>query len=168
AGSAAEVTPTATQEVEIAMPDDAPSWFSGCITQLCAKDLRVHFTTLLKAFVTLETMYGFDEDTYSKLPATNRLKEVGDWIKGGRNRNPKLPVVKNVSKYAEKWKQWWDTLQPGWRCRDHDGNLMAGGAMKYGKADKWGVLDCAGPNGWLTVVASLYFWGVSEQAGSQE
>ncbi|KAJ7025313.1 hypothetical protein C8F04DRAFT_1191583 [Mycena alexandri] len=158
--AAAAETSTSTTGLVITIPEDAPPWLRGCVAQLSQRDLGHHFTTLLETLVELETTFGFDEDSYEKLPAEHRPKEVSAWIKGGRDRAT-MPVVNNVGKYVQEWDRWWGGLQPKWRRRDRDGNLMAGGEVGYG--DNWGVLCRAGPNGCLSVVASLYLWGTGQK-----
>lgn len=125
------------------------------------RDLGCHFTSLLAALVKLETAFGFDEQIYGVLPADQRPKAVNMWIKGGRTtKTSKIPDIKNTAKYADQWYRWWDLLQPKWRLRDHDGVWKAGGDATYGGDNEWGSLDNPGPNGCLSVVAGLYFWGV--------
>ncbi|KAJ7638043.1 hypothetical protein DFH06DRAFT_922956, partial [Mycena polygramma] len=70
------------------------------------------------------------------------------------------PAVTNVAAYAEEWYGWWGFMQPKWRRRTTDGKWKNGGETQYGGNEEWGVLDRPGPNGCLSVVASLYFWGV--------
>ncbi|KAJ7038823.1 hypothetical protein C8F04DRAFT_950883 [Mycena alexandri] len=149
--------------ISIDMSQDAPAWLAGCVKLLSMKDLGCHFTALLATLVKLETRFGFEMAPSEPLPAENRPKPVSEWIKRGRDRTKKIPPIANVAKYAKQWQAWWNLLQPAWRRRDHDGNLMTGGEARYGASDAWGVLDVQGPNGWLSVVASLYFWGVCDQ-----
>jgi hypothetical protein len=100
---------------------------------------------------------------YSYLPTDFRPEPVNKWIKGGRTtKTTKIPPVKNVTKYSEKWYQWWDHLQPDWRVRDREGNWLTGGDTTYGGDNEWGALDKPGPNGCLSVVAGLYIWGVCQ------
>ncbi|KAJ7688917.1 hypothetical protein B0H16DRAFT_1487292 [Mycena metata] len=133
----AAATPTpapapAPAAVVVEMPEDAPAWLRGCVAQLSRRDLGCHFTGLLETLVRLKTSFGFDDDTYETLPAEGRPKEVGDWIKGGRDRSSKVPPVKNLAKYIRQWNLWWGSLQPAWCRRDSDGNLMTGGNTEYG------------------------------------
>ncbi|KAJ6490574.1 hypothetical protein C8R47DRAFT_977287 [Mycena vitilis] len=143
--------------VELDLPEDTPEWLMTALHYLTARDLGCHYTALLKALVRLEESAGFEETSHTALrSSTARPKEVGKYVKGARGAKMKaLPEVKNVKAFATKWNAWWDDLQPKWRQRGADGQWITGG--KYG--DEWGGLDCAGPNGTLSVVAALYFWG---------
>ncbi|KAJ6489313.1 hypothetical protein C8R47DRAFT_952517, partial [Mycena vitilis] len=141
-----------------------PAWLVDCVAQFRTKDLGCHFTSLLAALVDLETAFGFDEETYICLPADFRPDAVNKWIKGGRTtKTKKIPLVKKPAKYADQWYQWWDFLQPQWRRCGPDGNWAAGGDATYGGANEWDALDAPGPNGCLSLVAGLYFWGAVEQ-----
>ncbi|KAJ7030559.1 hypothetical protein C8F04DRAFT_1186605 [Mycena alexandri] len=142
--------------ISIVMSQDAPAWLAGCVKLLSMKDLGCHFTALLATLVKLETKFGFETAPSEPLPAETVQNQ-------GRDRTKKIPPIANVAKYAKQWQAWWNLLQPASRRRDHDGNLMTGGEARYGASDAWGVLDVQGPNGWLSVVASLYFWGVCDQ-----
>ncbi|KAJ7142160.1 hypothetical protein C8R46DRAFT_920479, partial [Mycena filopes] len=163
AAAAAASVEEVAHGVDIEMPPDAPPWLSGSVTQLSTTDLGLHFTALLATLVRMETSFGFDEDTYGTLPADNRPEEVSQWIKNGRYRKAKMPGIKSLTKYMRLWDLWWGSLQPGWRRRDRGGKLMAGGDAQYGEDDDWGSLLTPGPNGCLSIVASLYLWGQSDQ-----
>ncbi|KAJ7629278.1 hypothetical protein DFH06DRAFT_980028, partial [Mycena polygramma] len=141
------------------LPEDTPDWLKTALHYLTMRDLGCHYTALLTALVRLEESAGFEKKTHTPLrSSTARPGELGKYVKGARGKKMKeLPRVKNVAAYAKKWNAWWNDLQPKWRQRGEDGQLITGG--KYG--DEWGGLDCAGPNGTLSVVAVLYFWGAA-------
>ncbi|KAJ7869810.1 hypothetical protein B0H13DRAFT_1635086 [Mycena leptocephala] len=157
-GGASDPTPGETVE----LPANAPRWLVDNIAWLSTHDLGCHYTSLLAALVKLETTFGFKEDTYSTLPSEHRPLQVHDWIRSGRTRAKKIPKVLDVEKYADEWQRWWDSLQPEWRRRGPDKKWRAGGDATYGGNEEWGVLDRPGPNGCLSVMGSLYFWGVCE------
>ncbi|KAJ7887728.1 hypothetical protein B0H13DRAFT_1627396, partial [Mycena leptocephala] len=144
-------------------PGSAPRWITDSVAWLSTQDLGCHYTALLAALVKLETVFGFDEETYGALPSEGRPVQLHDWIRTGCTRSKKIPVVLDVAKYADEWQGWWDSLQPEWRTKTRNGKWMVGGDASYGGNTEWGVLDRPGPNGCLSVVASLYFWGVCEQ-----
>ncbi|KAJ7020768.1 hypothetical protein C8F04DRAFT_907597, partial [Mycena alexandri] len=91
-----------------------------------------------------------------------RPQAVSKWIGVGRTRTNKIPDVADTARYGDEWYAWWDSLQPKWRTRDRTGNWKMGGDTEYGGDEEWGYLDRPGPNGCLSVVAGLYFWGVRE------
>ncbi|KAJ7834676.1 hypothetical protein B0H13DRAFT_1446437, partial [Mycena leptocephala] len=138
-----------------------PAWLRDAVALFRTEGLGCHFTSVLAALVRVETAFGFDEQTYGVVPADHQPKAIATWIQGGRTtKTTKIPAIKNVQQYAEEWSRWWDFLQPPWRRRGRDGNLVTGGDATYGGDNEWGSLDKPGPNGCLSLVAGLYFWGV--------
>ncbi|KAJ6449021.1 hypothetical protein C8R47DRAFT_999333 [Mycena vitilis] len=148
--------------VEVLIPDGVEKWLCDAIAWFGKTDLGPQYTSLLSALVRLEVAFGFDPKTYGALPSDNRPAQVTDWINRGRWRMKKPPNIKNAGAYAEVWATWWDSMQPKWRRRGSDGKWRFGGDEKYGGPEDWGVLDRPGPNGCLSVVGSLFFWGVCE------
>ncbi|KAJ6551553.1 hypothetical protein B0H19DRAFT_854218, partial [Mycena capillaripes] len=87
-----------------------------------------------------------------------RPKELKVWISvawGTRSTNPYNAGITDLNDYAVRWQTWWDSMQPAWRQRE-------GEQRKIYKVDdkgwNWGNLAVQGPNGWLNVVAGLFFW----------
>ncbi|KAJ6518051.1 hypothetical protein C8R47DRAFT_960291 [Mycena vitilis] len=146
----------------VILPDNAPAWLRDAVPWLAKTDLGPQYAALLSALVRTEVAFGFDPDTYGALPSDNRPSQVGDWINRARSRMKTTPAIPSLTKYAEQWAAWWDAMQPKWRRRGTDGKWRSGGDEKYGGSEEWGMLDRPGPNGCLSVVASLYFWGVCE------
>ncbi|KAJ7618253.1 hypothetical protein DFH06DRAFT_1012065 [Mycena polygramma] len=147
---------------QVTVPANAPPWLRDGILWLRKNDLGPQYAALLSALVRMEGAFGFDPQTYGALPSDERPSQVGDWINRGRSRMKKIPGIADVGRYAEQWQTWWDSMQPGWRRRGTDGKWRSGGDEEYGGNEEWGVLDRPGPNGCLSVVAALYFWGVCE------
>ncbi|KAJ7457076.1 hypothetical protein FB451DRAFT_1047773, partial [Mycena latifolia] len=115
----------------------------------------------------LEQAAGFevDEGERQRLSTKKRPKQIAEWIRGGRGTKSKqTPKIKSVSKFAEEWDAWWDSIQPSWRKRDANGKRIVGG--EYGK--DWGQMDCSGPNGCLSAAAGLYFWGLAVSGSGDE
>ncbi|KAJ7840364.1 hypothetical protein B0H13DRAFT_1649728 [Mycena leptocephala] len=148
--------------VDVVLPEHAPRWLEDSVEWLRRRDLGFPYTSLLATLVRLEEAFGFDEETYGALPSEGRPVQVHDWIRSGRARTKKIPVITDVERYADAWQGWWDSMQPEWRSRGPDKKWKIGGDTAYGGNTEWGVLDRPGPNGCLSVVASLFFWGVCE------
>ena len=86
-----------------------------------------------------------DRSQRSGLPTTSRPAEIALWIQNAR----KAPInVDNAAAFARKWWQWWDAMNPPWRTRV-DGRPQRGGS------GEWDCLLKSGPNGFLSVLASL-------------
>ncbi|KAJ7896578.1 hypothetical protein B0H13DRAFT_1623924 [Mycena leptocephala] len=138
------------------LPDEAPSWLVDSVAELTKVDLGNSFKSVLEALIRLEKVHGFAEQK-SGITATGHPQAISDWIRGGRGRKSKTPVViKKIMAYGDSFYTWWNTMQPSWRTCDSQGRWQVGGSY----SDEWGILDCPGANGMLSVAAGLYFWGV--------
>ncbi|KAJ7430883.1 hypothetical protein B0H11DRAFT_2262784 [Mycena galericulata] len=158
AATSSAIAVASQPSVPVVVPSDAPPWLRDGIQWLSATDLGCHFASLLVALINLEGKYGYEKDNRGQLPAIGRPSQVHSWIKGGRYRMKFPPTIGNVAAYASEWWTWWDTLQPAWRQRGQDNRWTVGGT--WGMADEWDPLEAPGPNGCLSVVAALYFWGI--------
>jgi hypothetical protein len=135
-----------------AAPANASEWFKLGFAELTKIDLGPSFHKVLRAFIEIESLADF-ADQKKGFSRAGRPEELGKWIAAGRwRRSP--PVVTDVQAFAKSWWSWWDGLQPKWREGRQSSDMSVG---VYG--DDWGVLKVPGPNGWLSVVACLYWWG---------
>ncbi|KAJ7044912.1 hypothetical protein C8F04DRAFT_1250155 [Mycena alexandri] len=141
-----------------ACPEKAPAWFVDAHAQMSHTALGPHFNAVLAAWIRVEAASRFEHGP-TKLSAKNRPKQVANWIARARAKSAGTTVHDPVA-YAKEWQLWWDSLQPEWRTRDEDqGWSVSGGYGGDGK--EWGPLFHWGVNGVLSVVASLYFWGIA-------
>ncbi|KAJ7484892.1 hypothetical protein B0H11DRAFT_1648010, partial [Mycena galericulata] len=162
-------TPPATpvaRSVPPECPPKAAEWFVHALGQMTQKDLGGHFNAVLAAWIRLEKACRWETPNHY-LSAKGRPEQVTKWIAAARGRKAPAPAVTNVAAYAKGWWIWWDSLQPEWRTRDPDGMWKIHELYDGDWDDK---LLHWGPNGTLSVVASLYFWGcaVIEAPESQD
>ncbi|KAF8164050.1 hypothetical protein K438DRAFT_1775748 [Mycena galopus ATCC 62051] len=85
------------------------------------------------------------------LGTTKRPEEIHTWIKCARATTPKL---KNVDGFMEEWREWWRTLNPGWRSM---GDKVGEGLIRDPEASVE-VLRKPGVNGFLSVLIRLKWW----------
>jgi hypothetical protein len=138
------------QERPLLYPSDGPGindkeeWFPAAFDYLNV-DLGVEFVELVDIWVKLERSFHW---RYGKdpLPSAGRPKVLSDWIKSGRYKakhggnGPKLKgVVLDV--FSGAFDKWWQSLKP--------------------KGDDWTSLNRPGPNGWLSLLAGLKWWGLA-------
>ncbi|KAJ7717078.1 hypothetical protein DFH07DRAFT_715076, partial [Mycena maculata] len=136
-------------------PPKAEEWFTHALTEMTQRNLGGHFNAALAAWTRLESACKFASPSH-KLSATGRPKQVSQWIQGARgHRGQPAPIVTKPREYKGIWWGWWDSLQPEWRKKGEDGTWEVG--ESYGEWDD--ALLHWGPNGLLSVIASLYFWG---------
>ncbi|KAK7020076.1 hypothetical protein R3P38DRAFT_2536029 [Favolaschia claudopus] len=138
-----------------ACPPNAAKWFADAHAVLTSTDLGCHYHAVVAAWTRMEVASRF-ENSPTNLTSKLRPKQVGAWI--ARNRRG-VEIVMQPAEYASQWQSWWDSLQPSWRIKDKGGSWAitasyGGGGREWGPLYRWGV------NGALTIVASLYFWGL--------
>ncbi|CAK5267984.1 unnamed protein product [Mycena citricolor] len=155
-----------------ACPPKAAQWFAAGHENLTAVDLGPHYDAVIAAWIRIERASRW-ESSSTNLPNARRPKEISTWIAGRRR---KVPVITDVSRYVECWNAWWDSLQPQWRKRSGDAKRWER-TTGYGPTGRgwtpsgeyggdqavWGNLFQWGPNGVMTAVASIYFWGMQVQ-----
>ncbi|KAK7050131.1 hypothetical protein R3P38DRAFT_3173191 [Favolaschia claudopus] len=144
-------------------PADAAQWFREVYKEVTATKLGDNFNALLVAMIELERAYEW-EKTQVGLKTTNRPSPVSSWIRAGRGTRGGImsggfgPSIGNIVKYEEGWWDWWRALQPAWRVKDA-ANRFERGEYPQPTAENWLTLRAPGPNGSLSLVASLYWWG---------
>ncbi|KAJ7470058.1 hypothetical protein B0H11DRAFT_1731058 [Mycena galericulata] len=152
----------ANEPVVVLVPPSAPAWFADAFGQVSEVEIGPTYLEVLKGFVELEAMYGFEKGSANaKLSAVERPRQVAEWIRGGRGGRKKAPpAIPAVDAFAVQWWSWWTGMQPAWReqANGKPVRVEAGG-------EEWGELVCPGLNGFLSVVATLYWWGCAEKAG---
>ncbi|KAJ7509962.1 hypothetical protein B0H11DRAFT_1701782, partial [Mycena galericulata] len=146
-------------------PEDTPAWFSNALTQISRQALGPEYKALLEEYIALERGYSFE--TGGRLSPKGRPAQVLDWIRDGRGRNKSVVAIAKVDVFEQKWWDWWDwwgRMQPAWRGRDAKGRPVVSDEYR----EDWGGLVAPGPNGLLSVVAALYWWGCTEKSKGWE
>ncbi|KAJ7847061.1 hypothetical protein B0H13DRAFT_1451866, partial [Mycena leptocephala] len=96
------------------------------------------------------------------------------WVKGGRTRgemgNGVGPNIGSVAVFGAAWRQWWAKVQPRWRAADIGRpERFLRESYPTATAENWAVIRYPGPNGALSFVATLYWWGMAvKDCGEQE
>ncbi|KAJ6567621.1 hypothetical protein DFH09DRAFT_918508, partial [Mycena vulgaris] len=136
-------------------PPKAADWFVHARGQMTETYLGPHFNAVLTAWTRLEEVCRFEVPSH-KLSSKAWPEQITCWINNARGRKGSNPIVKDPVAYATIWWTWWDSLQPEWRVRGLDGLWESG--ESYGGEWDDNLLHW-GPNGTLSVVAGLFFWG---------
>ncbi|KAJ7744432.1 hypothetical protein DFH07DRAFT_703628, partial [Mycena maculata] len=147
-------------------PTDALEWFTTVYAEVSRCNLGSAFNALLKLFIELEQQYGWVKTGGKGLGTTNRPPQVTAWISAGRGSrggsmaNAIGPTMPALAVFDATWWQWWSGLQPSWRTTDK-GNSARFARDRYpaGDVGNWVTLRHSGPNGVLSLVAALYWWG---------
>ncbi|KAJ7081098.1 hypothetical protein C8R43DRAFT_850939, partial [Mycena crocata] len=152
-------------------PPEAANWlrtvYKEVSGELSGKKLGGIFNALLGVFLELEKGYGY-KNPLRGLPRMDRPTEADAWINGARGSRGGLivngagPVILSVVVFEERWWKWWGSLQPAWRKKavGRLGRFTRDEYPPQGNAADWETLRFPGQNGALTLVATLYWWGM--------
>ncbi|KAK0449366.1 hypothetical protein EV421DRAFT_1732637 [Armillaria borealis] len=148
---------------EETLPATALDWFHTAYTAFAVQSLDAEFHQSLRKYVLLEEKKDFDGPRIGLAPK-GRPQLLTKWIGQGRMQGA-MPVLSTASidNYEKEWWSWWESLQPSWRNRDTAGKLVQ---SMYGNC--WEELNIGGTNGWLGIVAMLFWWGVVVQRSSPD
>ncbi|KAJ7938256.1 hypothetical protein B0H13DRAFT_1587916 [Mycena leptocephala] len=160
-------------------PQDAGEWFVRVYPEVSARDLGGTYNALLTVWGDLERAFGW-EKSRSKAPwnakTANRPAALDKWVKAGRTHGEIGkgigPNIGAVAVFGPAWWQWWAKVQPSWHVKDR-GRPNRFLRDTYPDADAtsepWAGMRHPGPNGALSFVATLYWWGMAvEEAGEAE
>ncbi|KAJ7722420.1 hypothetical protein B0H16DRAFT_1264795, partial [Mycena metata] len=157
-------------------PADAAAWFSAAYRDITKVDVGGNFNALLGVFCELERAYKWEKGRKNKeLGKVNRPPAASDWISRARGSRARpesntVPKIASLAVYEREWWSWWATLQPAWRVQDAGRpNRFARETYPTPKPENWDPLRVPGQNGILTVVATLYWWGLKNlEIGERE
>ncbi|KAJ3483224.1 hypothetical protein NLJ89_g12080 [Agrocybe chaxingu] len=130
----------------------AHEWFEKARRQFSSEGLGAAWAKLLEEWEAFEE----EEDAFDDkrvLPAKGRPKSVGMWISRARlpTWRPSEPDAKADEKH---FKAWWATLQ-------QTSQVANGKVVSRSTSGDWSALRLPGVNGIQSVVAALFFWGLS-------
>ena len=142
----------AADPLVIPLPEGAPAWFNSALRmfQPSGPDLGEEWMGLVRVWAQFEGQAGYMSQ--GNLGSLHRPKVVADWIKRARSATWR-PILGNISNFEDSYCRWWSSLQPAWR-RFEDGSF--GSELVDGN---WSEMNKLGPNGLLSTLAALFFWG---------
>lgn len=116
--------------------------------------LGLTYGDLLTVFASLKKRLGFQQERID-LQSKGHPELLSKWVGQGQMKCA-MPVLPKdgVSQFHDTWWGWWKSLQPGWR-KPASVNHME--REMYGNV--WSSLNISGSNGWLSIVATLFWWG---------
>ncbi|EAU83277.1 hypothetical protein CC1G_12794 [Coprinopsis cinerea okayama7 len=113
----------------------------------------------------LDALEEFEKSTtidHGRLPAgSKRPPELARWVTQGK-KNATTPQIDDLADFAQRWKEWWKSIQPEWR-RNEEGDLplpIADAPSRRSLAQ----IQKPGPAGIAIALASLSWWaGIENQ-----
>lgn len=136
------------------LPSDAKPWFQRAFDSVSSIDLGPRFRELLTLYIQVESIQEYEESK-KRFQKDGRPVELSTWILSGRWRIKRRPQIKDLDTFKKSWWNWWINMQPRWREINTTRNRPV--QEMYGRS--WHRLIAPGRNGWLSVVACLYWWG---------
>jgi hypothetical protein len=128
----------------------APEWFTAVLQLFEDSTLDSCWSDLVKLWTTFEEKESYIER--GMLTAKNRPTLVSQWIGGGR-RPTFNPTISDPAHFEKQFRRWWLTIQPEWR--------VSNGKLVKDMEGDWDSLRRPGKNGLLSVLAALFYWGLS-------
>jgi hypothetical protein len=132
-------------------PASEPVWFLNAMEVLHSENLGEEWMKLVEEWGNFEKQQQFVE--VKRLPSKGRPEVVTTWISRGRKISCR-PEINDLKAYETQFKTWWVGLQPDWR-------VMNGEVVKTSVEGDWDCLRLSGCNGFLSILAALFFWGIA-------
>lgn len=136
---------------------DQGTWFEGAFAFVNI-NLGGPYTLLIERWVELERLHRWQGKATGLMGKNIRPAELTSWIDSGRygKRGKKIVIISaHVTAFGEKVWTWWMYLQPEWRKKGTNNRPLP--VTNFG--GNWKSLDHYGPNGWLSLLACLRWWG---------
>ena len=129
--------------------EGVPPWVSKSLDLFRSTSLGPEWDELVAGWLHFERTTEFMG--VSKLGHQNRPPAIGDWIQ--RARSPTFhPNIVDLGTYSSNFDAWWRSVQPYWRMDPYSNRLLRDG-------DDFERIRLIGPNGLVSVIAALFFWG---------
>jgi hypothetical protein len=141
------------------------------------RDLGGSYNSLLTVWCDLERAFKWEKaggKTAWNVKVAIRPGALDKWVKAGRKRgeigNGVGPGIGAVSVFDAAWWRWWAKIQPSWRLKDNRRpDRFLRDSYPEVTATNWATMCFPGPNGALSFVATLYWWGMAvEERGERE
>lgn len=149
--------------------DDGPDWFQdvGPHFETAVAHLGPRWRKLVDIYTIMEGESGWMRS--GQLPSNGRPDILDVWIKGGRltrTSNMIALQLQDLPSFKRAFAVWYAGMQPTWR-------MSKGGKWERPKVGKrkrigWELVEVNGVNGWLSVVACLYWWGMTTMGGGTQ
>ncbi|KAJ7750927.1 hypothetical protein DFH07DRAFT_541870 [Mycena maculata] len=150
-------------------PPNAAGWFSKVYSEVTQKNLGAAFNALLSVFLELEGVYGWLNCGGKGLGTLHRPPQVAAWVTAGRGRGGAMgngvgPAIPSLAEFEDLWWKWWGELQPDWRVSDPQPGRLKRDMWPAGGLENWQTLRHPGPNGALSLIATLCWWGIKAKS----
>ncbi|KAF8815164.1 hypothetical protein BYT27DRAFT_7230301 [Phlegmacium glaucopus] len=167
-----KATASAHIEKENIPPSTTPEWAIASHDHLLKSDLGKDWTACVQAWFELEQElgYGSQAGTKGALPfTTTRPQEWASWTsksRGGVRNYQCTPSISDAAEFGIAIQGWWNSIQPSFRKSD-TGTPTTIYSCPTGDQHAWVSLRKGGPNGLISLLTLLVWWGQSLAKQSQ-
>lgn len=152
-------------------PIGEPLWMMQARAHLTTRDLGAEWTACVAAWVRLEGLLNYGGASKSSLPATKlRPDEWSKWIRKGHSGlrcYESTPVITNPEDFGTAVVKWWNAIQPPVRRGSDQLPKAIYKNPDDVEGDIWSFLRKGGPNGLISILTPLVWWGQSVSLGSR-
>ena len=142
--------------------NNSASHLASVVPVSASLSVRAAGTRGLHLLIEYECKHGFAEG--GSVTTADRPSEVSLWKKNAWKRASIVTINRRDRIGSEFW-CWWKNAQPSWRELS-DGDLPLDSHHRSCTGD-WQELDICGPNGIISFVVALRFWGVVDAGASR-
>ena len=178
---------TSAAEKENIPPNTMPDWAIAAKEHLLGMELGAEWRVCVQCWVELESALGYGSIAGSKvncsymrscrsdesmhynlqaaLPAvTLRPEEWSKWVvktRGGERPYQDLPTILDPAEFGMAIVKWWNGMQPAFRQTSEGMPQPLYNTPATEAKHAWAPLQRAGPNGLVTLLTLLFWWGKS-------
>ncbi|KAJ3525220.1 hypothetical protein NMY22_g10666 [Coprinellus aureogranulatus] len=162
-----------TVPVAVSTTEDTgpPDWFDPACKFLRADGrLGQEWDQLVDMWIEFEKAMGYGAPGKGSLPVAKRPEEWKDWAaktKKGVRPYDRIPFILEPAEFGIVLTGWWHSLQPPFRVSD---NIFPNPVYSETavQGDVWAPIRKAGPNGLVSVVTMMRWWGIEAMFPSNE
>ncbi|KAJ3507791.1 hypothetical protein NMY22_g16820 [Coprinellus aureogranulatus] len=153
-----------TQNEKVTKPAQ-PGWFIITMDYLESLELGEDWEKLVVKWASLEASMGYGQPSRGPISASGRPDEWTKWINKtwqGLRRYDKFPSIEEPAEIGIKMCRWWKSLQPSFRGSKtpFPRQVYRPRAPADGQ-DAWANLRKPGPNGFISVLMLMSWWGTA-------
>ncbi|KAF6745137.1 hypothetical protein DFP72DRAFT_1077736 [Ephemerocybe angulata] len=161
------IRPSVSNKVTEDDNDSPPDWFNNAVSDLLKDDLGKDWSDLVQKWTKLESLLGFGKSAKGPLPVKLRPEEWVQWThkgKQGLRFHDKPPFVADPLEFGIAIRKWWVSIQPAFRGPSDGPMPLPVYSTAASTIQSWSEVRKSGPNGLLSLLMLLLWWGRAASA----
>ncbi|RDB15505.1 hypothetical protein Hypma_004162 [Hypsizygus marmoreus] len=173
--NAMSLDPANKENIPPAVGHVRPDWVLAAEAHLTTRDMGEEWANCVKAWGMFEDALEKSSKSKGALPSTKcRPEEWAKWVAKGRHgvrAYDTTPTIQDPVEFGLAIMAWWKSMQPAFR--ESNGGLLpqqvyAAPVGEKPNEDAWAPMRKGGPNGMVSVMTLLVWWGQRLKSGSPE